>query len=453
MRILLKFICKLTGGDEITSNMKKNSIWMLIIKGLSLLISLAYVPMILNAVEKNDYGVFLTLTSLVHWVAMLDIGLGNGLRNKIPGFIVSGRADKAKEAVSSCYVVLAFYISILVILFVMISPFLSLQSILNAPDNDESELLYLSIVVFVSFGIQFVANLVTSVLYAFQLPAATSVLSLISQIVVFVAAWIMINIFGISSIFQIGSITCLVPPLVIIIGSIYLYNTKLKIVRPAFKCVRLSSVQPIISLGIKFFALQIITIVLFQANSIIIAHAVGPSAVVEYNIAYKLISLATIIYTIIVSPVWSATTVAFEKGDMQWINNTASYLRKVFYAIFILGVIVVAFSGMIYKVWLGSDTITISYSTTILIFIFVSFDMLYKIYGTIINGIGKIHAQMVITAIVAVIYIPIAYLSGKALGLNGVLIANCITFAINYLWSKIQYRKIMGGSTSKFWSR
>ena len=71
------------GGDERTQKMKRNTISMLIVKGLSILVSLAYVPLMLKAVDRADYGVLLTLTSIVHWVAMLDIGLGNGLRNSI----------------------------------------------------------------------------------------------------------------------------------------------------------------------------------------------------------------------------------------------------------------------------------------------------------------------------------------------------------------------------------
>ena len=91
------------GGDARTSKMKRNSLSMLFIKGLSILVSLAYVPMMLHSVDRADYGVLLTLTSIVQWVGMLDIGLGNGLRNSLSKNLVLDEYEKAKESISSCY--------------------------------------------------------------------------------------------------------------------------------------------------------------------------------------------------------------------------------------------------------------------------------------------------------------------------------------------------------------
>lgn len=44
--------------------------------------------------------------------------------------------------------------------------------------------------------------------------------------------------------------------------------------------------------------------------------------------------------------------------------------------------------------------------------------------------------QMILTGVIAIIYIPLAILLGKLFGLSGVLIANAIVFALNYLCLK-----------------
>ena len=110
-------------------------------------------------------------------------------------------------------------------------------------------------------------------------------------------------------------------------------------------------------------------------------------------------------------------------------------------------------SQYIYKLWLGSGTITIPYTTTGLILLYTSFEMLYKIYGTIINGIGKVYAQMVITGIVAIVYIPLAYFLGSKFGLIGVLIANVIVFIINYIWSKVQCLMLINNTAKGIWNK
>ena len=441
------------GGDERTRKMKRNSLSMLIIKGLSILVSLAYVPMMLKYVDRADYGVLLTLTSIVHWVAMLDIGLGNGLRNTLAKNLAREEYDKAKESVSSCYAALAIYVTAIVVVFLCVAPFLSWKGILNAPNNSEQELLGLAIIVFVSFCMQFVVNLLTSILYACQMPAFTSYIFFATQVVNFVLVYIMIHFFGMNSILQIGSVTCFTPPVVIIIFSLFLYRKKLSNIAPSFKCVRLKSVGGILSLGVKFFLLQIITIVLFQANNIIITQTVGPEAVVTYNVAYKYIGMTIVIFNIIISPVWSAATDAYVRNDYEWMKKTIIYLRKIFFIVIGIGSVMLVLSRFVYRVWLGKDTIDIPFTVSGLILAYCAFEILYRIYVAFINGVGKLHLQMIITSIIACLYIPVAVLLGKYMGLEGVLIANILVFVLNFLWSRTQCMKIVNQTATGIWNR
>ena len=442
----------LVGGDERTQKMKRNAISMLIVKGLSILVSLAYVPLMLKAVDRADYGVLLTLTSIVHWVAMLDIGLGNGLRNSITKDLANNQFEKARESVSSCYAALAMYVSFVATLFIIIAPFLNWQGILKA-QNPESELLTLAIIVFVSFCVQFVVNLLTSILYACQMPAVTSYIMFATQVVNYVLVYVMIQVFGINSLLMIGAVTCLVPPLILILFSLFLFRKKLAHIAPSFKFVHLKSVNSILSLGIKFFVIQIVSIVLFQANNIIITQAVGPEAVVTYNVAYKYIGLIGVVFNIIVTPVWSASTDAYVRKDYDWLKKTLKYMRKFFIGVLVTGIIMLVVSPFVYKIWLGKDTIDVPYLITALVLIYCLFEILYKIYGTIINGTGKLHLQMIVTSVIAIIYIPLAYFLGKVLGLAGVLTANAVVFLLNYIWSKMQCSRIINQTAVGLWNR
>lgn len=449
----LKIKEKILGGDSRTAKMNKNIFAMLGVKGLSILISLAYVPMMLSAVDRTDYGILLTLTSLVTWVAMLDVGLGNGLRNRLSEYLAKNDYDKAKESVSSCYAALSLYVSIVIILFIFISPFCSWTSILNAPNNDEIELLKLANVVFIAFCVQFVMGLINSILYAFQLPAITSVINLVSQGVTFVIVYILIHFYGMTSILEIGSLTCLIPPVVMFLGTIILFKTRLRIVSPSLKCVRMKSVGDILNLGIKFFVLQIITIILFQANNIIIAQAVGPDSVVEYNIAYKYIGMLTMIFTIMISPLWSATTDAYIRGEYDWIKRTVKKMSRLTTYIAIAGIFMVLVSKFIFKIWLGDEVIDIPYLTVALCLAFVVFEMFYRIFGTMINATGKVFMQMIITSVLALVYIPLAYGLGVKLGLTGVLTANSIIHLLNFLWARYQYALIIDKKAVGIWNK
>ena len=434
---------KLMKSDGRSVMMYKNTVVMMFIKGASILISLVSAPIMLHHVNRADYGVLLTLTSIVNWIGCMDIGLGNGLRNAIAEMLAKGDICPARKAISSSYAALALYISLLIGLFLVICPFIDWLNVLNSPTSDAFEIRNLAMVVFIAFCVQFLLGLIYSILFACQIPALQSLLIFTSQVFTFVALVIQVYVFKVSSVFQIGAVNCLIPPLVLLLGTIVLFLTKLKYIAPSFKLIDLKSVSNILSLGVKFFALQIITIVLFQANSIIITRVVSPEAVVEYNMAFKYISVLTMFFNIMITPVWSATTDAYVKSDFSWIRKTLLLSKKICYLTIAVGLVMTIFSKHIYSLWLGKNIIDISYTTTGLVFLYISFEILYKVYGTIINGTGKVFAQMIITGIIAVFYIPLAVYLGRYLGLSGVLIANFVVFFLNFLWSRIQCEKLL----------
>ena len=444
---------KFIGTDSRSKKMYKNTVAMIGIRGVSMILTLISAPIMLHHVDRADYGVLLTLTSIVGWVGYMDVGLGNGLRNKLPEFLAKGDFHSAKKIVSSCYVTLAIYVALIIVIFLMVSPFVDWLGVLNSPTSDAGEIRGLTNVVFIAFCIQFLFGLINSILFAYQMPAFQSLFTFVGQFVALIALVIQVYVFDVTSVLQIGAVNSIIPPLVLFWGSIGLFRTKLKEIAPSFKLFEFKSVGSILSLGLKFFVLQMITIVLFQANSIIIARVVSPEAVVEYNLAFKYVSLLTMIFTIVITPVWSATTDAYVRKDFAWINKTISLSRKVCIASIFIGVLMVLASKFVYGIWLGKGTIDINYSTTSLILLYISFEMLYKVYGTIINGTGKVFAQMILTGVIAIIYIPLAILLGKLFGLSGVLIANAIVFALNYLWSKVQCNKLISQTATGIWNK
>ena len=444
---------KFIGTDSRSKKMYKNTVAMIGIRGVSMILTLISAPIMLHHVDRADYGVLLTLTSIVGWVGYMDVGLGNGLRNKLPEFLAKGDFHSAKKIVSSCYVTLAIYVALIIVIFLMVSPFVDWLGVLNSPTSDAGEIRGLTNVVFIAFCIQFLFGLINSILFAYQMPAFQSLFTFVGQFVALIALVIQVYVFDVTSVLQIGAVNSIIPPLVLCWGSIGLFRTKLKEIEPSFKLFEFKSVGSILSLGLKFFVLQMITIVLFQANSIIIARVVSPEAVVEYNLAFKYVSLLTMIFTIVITPVWSATTDAYVRKDFEWINKTLSFSRKVCIASIFIGVLMVLASKFVYGMWLGRGSIDINYSTTGLILLYISFEMLYKVYGTIINGTGKVFAQIILTGIIAIIYIPLAIFLGNLCGLSGVLIANTIVFALNYVWSKLQCNKLINQTATGIWNK
>ena len=77
-----------------------------------------YVPLLLNYLDAERYGVWLTLTSIVGWFTFFDAGLGNGLRNNLTEAFAKGNMIQAKEYISTTYAIIGLiFFSVLILFF------------------------------------------------------------------------------------------------------------------------------------------------------------------------------------------------------------------------------------------------------------------------------------------------------------------------------------------------
>lgn len=430
----------------------RNSLYMLLIKGISIGISFLYVPLLINALDTENYGVWLTLTSLVAWVSLFDIGIGNGLRNKLSQSISKNDFKTSKEIVSTAYVSMLFVVLLMDILFLCLYKHINWNSILVNSQKEIPNLTNIVLIVFSGFFCQFFLGLINSILYAVQKAALSSLVLTLGQIISFVAVFISVKWIKNDSMLFLASIIAFVPPIILLGSSILMFKTNLKEIRPSFRNFKISMVKDLFLLGIQFFIIQVITILLFQSNNIIITHVLNSQYVVEYNISYKYMSILTIVFNILATPLWSATTDAWEKKDLDWIKLTNRRLLKIAFLLSAVGIIMLICSSLIYTIWIHND-VDISFTTTFLLLTYSILMMLYGAYGYILNGIGKLRIQIIATLIIAISYIPLSYTLGKYMGLSGILLAFSLSAGLNVIWSKIQFDKLMNGKAYGIWAK
>ena len=110
-------------------------------------------------------------------------------------------------------------------------------------------------------------------------------------------------------------------------------------------------------------------------------------------------------------------------------------------------------SSKAYDLWINNLTVEINYSTTGLLFVYTVAMMFYGSNGFIINGIGKLRIQIIVTGLLAIGYIPASILMGLTFGLNGILSVFAFSAIINCLWSSIQCRKLIKNSAVGIWNK
>jgi len=447
---VLNFFSK---GHPRTIKAKKNIIVSFGLKGFSILVSFLLVPLTLNYLNPTKYGIWLTLSSIIGWFGFFDIGLGNGLRNKLAEAFALNNYKLAKAYVSTTYITLLIIIGGVYILFLSINPFLNWSKILNTTPEMAGELSWIALIIFTFFALRFILKLIGVILTANQLPAYNNAFGPIGNLIALISIYF-ITKFTHSNLLYISVIYSASPVIVLIFVSIYFFNGKYKYIKPSFKSVYFKYFKSLAGLGVNFFILQIVVLVVFSTDNLIITRILGPSEVTPYNIAFTYFRIPVMLFSIIISPYWSAFTDAITKNDKKWIKNSINKLIKI-WLLFLVGVIVLlAISQYFYLMWVG-DKVQIPFILSIFMGLYAIIRIETSVFGTFINGVGKIKLQMYYGIIGMLINIPISVFFARNLemGSAGVILGTCISLAPGIVLGPIQYFKIINNKATGIWNK
>jgi len=454
---LFSFITNFFKGNKRTINAKKNIIASFLIKGVSIVIGFLLIRLTLRYLDKTEYGIWLTLTSFLTWFTFFEIGLGNGLKNKLAEALAQKDYQLGKIYVSTTYAILTIVIGIVSIFFFIVNFFIDWTVILNTPKNMFHELTILSSIVFGFFFLRFVLKLISIVLYADQKPALANSFGPIGNLITLIIIFILTKTTN-GSLILLGWVLSLIPVLVLIMVSIYFYKTEYRTIAPSVKYVKFSYAKDLLNLGIKFFIIQLSALIMFQSSNIIIAQFFGPSEVTSYNIAYKLFSVIMMLFNIIVTPFWAAYTEAWVKRDVDWIKKMVNTIFKIWIGFIFFGIFLLIISIPFFNFWIGEEemkSIDISLQLKIALLLYFLLFTFGNIFNTFINGVGKVKVQMYSLLIGAVLFIPISYFLIKELnwGIESVVFASILANFYSPILAPYQYYKIINNKAYGIWNK
>lgn len=429
--------------------LKYNSLIMLLCQFLTMAVSFLLIPIIMGYIGVADYGIWITLIGIIEWFNLFDIGLGHGLRNRYVEAKASGNIEAINKYVSTAFFMLLFISCGIFFVFSLLSLFLNWSSILNAPQEMAEDLNILVLFIGAFFCIRFVVNIVNILLTADHYPAIPAIILLISNVFSLCTVYFLTKTTE-SSILKLGiyySISQLLP---LLVAFVYFFATKYHPIIPHFSQFSEKYIRMIFSLGGQFFLIQITAMLLFTTNNLIIAHTCEMTDVAEFNVAFKYMNIVFMIFMTMLTPLWSACTEAYTRGDIVWIKNIFKRMNKIWLLLFAFGLILVVTSPFVYKIWL-KDEVKPNFLLLGMMLVYVVLLMRYTLYRTFMNGTGKIRLQFYITSIESLLHIPLAVLMGQWIGIYGVLLVMIIWAVVNSVWEPIQYKRILNKSAQGIW--
>lgn len=321
-------------------------------KAITALTVLVSVPLTINYLGAERYGMWMTISSLIAMLSFADLGIGNGLVTSIAD--ANGRDDQAAatQYVSSAVFLLLAVAILVIVLFSIIQGVVPWPRVFNISSGIAIKEASPALAAFV---LCFAANIPLSVVERVQLGYQEGFISSLWQsagslgglggvllAIHFHAGlpWLVLAMAG-------------APVLATFLNGIAQVFWKRPWLRPRWSKMDHYSCSKLANLGALFFILQLLTVIGSTSDNIIIAQIFGASAVAGYAVVQKLFSIA-LLSQYFVAPLWPAYGEALARKDYSWARRTLhrSILISVVLGV-ILAVLLVTFGQSIVFYWVG----------------------------------------------------------------------------------------------------
>jgi O-antigen/teichoic acid export membrane protein len=399
----------------------------LVSRGVALLVSAVTLPLTIRYLGPLQYGIWVTISTTVVMLAVMDLGIANTLTNMI------SRAYALDDRIAAQrYYAAAFWSS------TGISTVLGLVSFVLWPHMNWGHLFHLqdafliheiSLCVAIALGFFLLSlplNLIHRVLSGYQQTQITNYFNLMSNVLSLGAILIVIKLHGslimlmlmYSASLLFGSITL----------NIWVNLWDRRWLMPSPRLVRRAVISDLMSSGMGFFILQLAGIVVYNSDNLIITHYLGAADVTPYSVTWRLTGYAAVLQTAILPSLWPAYSEAYARGDYDWVRRMFWNTVRVAMGAVTIAVLILAFFGRwIIRWYAGAAAVP----TAWLLFAICAWALMaagMDLQACLLAAINRVKAQGILSAIAAALNIVLSIYLVKRLGSLGVILGTILSY-------------------------
>ncbi len=390
-------------------------------RGLTILISLVSVPLTIHYLGPEQYGVWLTISSLLVWLALTDFGLaGNALINVLSE--AHGRDDKraAQQYVSSAIWSLTAIAAVLGTITFLCFRYISWPAIFRTTSIPPHELALTGGLTLTFFLVSLPISIQYAVYSAYQDGALSNACGIVMNISSLVAL-VIVTQFG-------GGLPELVMALSgtrLIIGfgnTIYIFKRYPWLI-PLPSAVRWQCIRKLLNLGGKYLITQLGSFGIGQSQPLIITQILGPAAVVPFVVSHRLITLPIDVVYLSIAPLVPAFGEAKARNDWKWIRTAYRRVTLISVAVGIPLVLILAcIAQPVIRLWAGPAAVP----SLMLIAGLVLYDIVGVMFmgaGQLLTGVEQPTPLVVSMVLCAVCTVGLGILGCAYMGVAGVALA------------------------------
>jgi O-antigen/teichoic acid export membrane protein len=400
--------------------------------------SLISVPLVLDYLGKDRYGMWTVMSSLVAALGPLDLGIGLGLLTVVSDAYGRDDREAARRAISTAVAMLTLIASLAVVVFGIAYFFIPWARVFNVHTaTAASEAGPAAAVLFGAFAIGLPLGITGQVQLAHQSGYISSAWAILGNVGSFAALIAIIVIHG-SLPLLVLALTG-VGLLAAALNGWFLFRRQRRWLMPRLRDVDLRTARPLLKTGSLFLILQIAGLAAFSLDNAVIAQIMGSDAVLEYAIPTKLFVVAPTLLTFVLVPLWPAYREALARGDGAWVKRT---LRRsiILAALFNIpsSLFLIVAGPFLLDVWVHSQV----HPTTLLMVGLGTWTIMNTLNGPfamLLNAANVVAFQAVCSVLMAVANVTISIYLVQRIGVSGAVYGSVISQLVFILIPEVWY--------------
>jgi O-antigen/teichoic acid export membrane protein len=366
--------------------------------------------------EFGLWGILISLNGI--FINGFDWGFGNALRNKIAGLNVQANHEEGRTYFLSIFMWFILSAVILSALFWAIKPFVPWDILLKSNNPDIIDIgSSLFIIGGVFFALNIAFNLYSSGFFGYQESHWNALFNSISKLSI-LAVTVLLIFLGKSFFFiNIATFSAILASSILGFAS-FLVIRKWPLIVVGMKR-SIEVVKELWRKSAQFALLQVFSILLLNADLLVVSKASGLIAAGDYFIVKRLFLVVSTLHFALLLPIWSAYTESIESMDYAWAKkmliSTSSY-TVVLFAAGMAGMML--FGRYIALLWTGKEI-----SDPRLYLWMGVWSLFYgwnNCFSVFLNAIGRLKRQAILVSTGAIVFFPLGVLLGEHWGSVGI---------------------------------
>lgn len=397
-------------------------------KGMAFLFTLVSVPMTLHYLGAEQYGIWVTMISMLAWISMVDLGVANGLTPLLSAAFGKGREDLAREYVATAFWSLTAMAILAGAVIAACWGWIDWGRTFNIGEHDlESRV---STAMALATGI-FLVKLPLAVIQRIYLAYQQGLAANLWQLLISLAGVIGIYLVTLTQ----GGLIYLVlgysgaQLLVLLANAVWLFGWSKPELRP-FVRPNLAEAKHVMTMGGMFFINQLATLLIFQKDNILITHYLGPAQATPYSVTWQMFFYLNVITILIAPYLGPAFGEAHAKEDIHWMRKVFARYMLTTCAVALPAVALLAwFHRPILAAWVGPNVLP----TTATVLWMALWTLVLSIQWpiiTLLNSTGKLRIFTIVYGLAALLNMLLSVVFIKMVGVYGGVMASVITIVV-----------------------